>query len=49
VILAATQAIFAWGFFREQNETTSRRLLLASLIYLPSTLPCICLAACPHI
>lgn len=47
MILATAQAYFAWRFFREQNETTSRRLLLASLVYLPSTLPCICLAAWP--
>ena len=47
MILAAAQAYFAWRFFGEQNETTARRLLLASLIYLPSTLPCICLAAWP--
>lgn len=45
ILLATAQACFAWRFFREQNETTARRLLLASLIYLPSTLPCICLAA----
>jgi protoheme IX farnesyltransferase len=47
MLLAAAQAWFAWQFFLNQNERTSRRLLLASLIYLPSTLPCICLAAWP--
>lgn len=47
MLLAAAQACFAWQFFLNQNERTSRRLLLASLIYLPSTLPCICLAAWP--
>lgn len=47
MLLAAAQAWFAWRFFLHQNERTSRRLLLASLIYLPSTLPCICLAAWP--
>jgi len=47
MLLATSQACFAWRFFREQNETTARRLLLASLLYLPSTLPCICLAAWP--
>jgi protoheme IX farnesyltransferase len=47
MILAIAQAYFAGRFFREQNEVTSRRLLLASLIYLPSTLPCLCLAAWP--
>jgi protoheme IX farnesyltransferase len=45
--LAIAQGYFALQFFRVQNETTSRRLLLASLLYLPSTLPCICLAAWP--
>jgi heme O synthase-like polyprenyltransferase len=45
--LAIAQGYFALQFFRIQNETTSRRLLLASLLYLPSTLPCICLAAWP--
>jgi protoheme IX farnesyltransferase len=47
MLLAAAQAWFAWQFFLNQNERTSRRLLLASLLYLPSTLPCICLAAWP--
>ncbi len=47
IALAIAQAYFAWQFFRQQNERTSRRLLLASLLYLPSTLPCICLAAWP--
>lgn len=47
MLLATAQAYFAWQFFREQNEQTSRRLLLASLLYLPSTLPCVCLAAWP--
>ena len=45
--LAIVQGYFAFQFFRSQNESTSRRLLLASLLYLPSTLPCICLAAWP--
>jgi protoheme IX farnesyltransferase len=45
--LAIAQGYFALQFFLAQNETTSRRLLLASLLYLPSTLPCICLAAWP--
>lgn len=47
IALAAAQGWFAWRFFREQNVRTSRGLLLASLIYLPATLPCICLAAWP--
>lgn len=47
MFLATAQAWFAWRFFLNQNERTSRRLLLASLLYLPSTLPCICLAAWP--
>ncbi len=47
MLLAAAQACFAWQFFLNPNERTSRRLLLASLIYLPSTLPCICLTAWP--
>ncbi|QDU31635.1 Protoheme IX farnesyltransferase 1 [Anatilimnocola aggregata] len=46
-LLAVAQCWFAWRFFNIQNEQTSRRLLLASLIYLPSTLPLICLAAWP--
>ena len=45
--LAIAQGYFAWRFFLHQNERTSRRLLLASLIYLPATLPCLCLAAWP--
>jgi len=45
--LAIAQCFFAWQFFQVQNEQTSRRLLLASLLYLPATLPCICLAAWP--
>lgn len=45
--LAVGQGWFAWKFFQTQNEQTSRGLLLASLIYLPATLPCICLAAWP--
>ena len=47
IVLATAQAWFAWQFFQTQNQRTARRLLLASLIYLPATLPCICLAAWP--
>jgi protoheme IX farnesyltransferase len=47
--LALGQVWFAWKFFLQQNEQTSRGLLLASLIYLPATLPCICLAAWPAV
>jgi len=47
ILLAIAQGWFAWRFFLNQNERTSRRLLLASLIYLPATLPCLCLAAWP--
>ncbi|WP_425616869.1 heme o synthase [Anatilimnocola sp. NA78] len=47
IALAAGQCWFAWQFFQNQNEQTSRALLLASLLYLPATLPCICLAAWP--
>ncbi|WP_254506620.1 heme o synthase [Anatilimnocola floriformis] len=47
ISLAIGQGYFAWRFFLNQNERTSRQLLLASLIYLPATLPCLCLAAWP--